>query len=154
MAALLNQGQHLMGCHSNKIIRILMIMFIGQLMGGCVSLQIAKFNDGADVPPPPDEFIAGKTSLQEVLSFYGAPTEIVPMKGLFALHYRRTLYRGANISIGIPLGDVWKLSPNWDARGNLSRYDTVVFVFTTEGLLNDWKYEKGTSRPLWNTFWK
>jgi hypothetical protein len=123
-------------------------------MWGCVSLQIEKFNDGADVPPPPDEFIAGKTSLKEVLSYYGAPTEIVHMKGSFALHYRRTLYRGVDISIGIPLSDVFKPSPKFDSRGNLSRYDTVVFVFTSEGLLKDLKYEKGTSRPLWSTFWK
>jgi hypothetical protein len=131
-----------------------MILFIGPFMWGCVSLEIAKFNDGADVAPPPDRFIAGKTSLQEVLSHYGAPTEIVPMKGLFALYYQRTLYRGVDISIGIPLSDVLKPTATLEARGDLSRYDTVVFVFTPEGLLQDLKYEKGTSRPLWNTFWK
>jgi hypothetical protein len=49
-----------MGCHSNKIRGILMILFMGQFIWGCVSLQIEKFNDGADIPPPPDEFMAGK----------------------------------------------------------------------------------------------
>ena len=131
-----------------------MILFMGQFIWGCVSLQIEKFNDGADIPPPPDEFMAGKTLLQEVLSCYGAPNEIVHMKGAFALHYRKTLYRGMDISIGIPLKDVWAPSPNLESRGNLSRHDTVVFVFTPEGLLKDWKYEKGTSRPLWGTYWE
>jgi hypothetical protein len=143
-----------MRCRSDKIIGILTILFLAQFIGGCVSLQIAKFSDGADVPPPPNEFIAGKTSLREVLSYYGAPTEIVHMNGPFALHYRKTLYRNVGISIGIPLSDVLKLTPNLDARGNLSRYDTVVFVFTPAGLLKDLKYEKGTTRPLWSTFWR
>jgi hypothetical protein len=143
-----------MRCHSNKILRILLILFIGQMIGGCVSLQIDKIHDGADVPPPPDQFAAGKTSLQEVLSYYGAPTEIVHMDGPFALHYRRTLYRGVDISIGIPLNDVLKAAPKLDGRGNLTLYDTVVFVFTAEGLLKELKYEKGTSHPLWSTFWK
>jgi hypothetical protein len=141
-----------MRCLSNKIIGILLIFFLGQFLWGCISLQIEKFNDGADVPPPPDEFLAGKTSLQEVLSYYGAPTEIVHLKGAFALHYQRALYRGVDISIGLPLRDV--LNPKLDTRGNLFRYDTVVFIFTPEGVLKDLKYEKGTSRPLWSTFWE
>ena len=141
-----------MGRRSKKIIGLLVILFLAHLLGGCVSLRIAKLNDGADVPPPPDEFIAGKTSLEEVLSHYGAPSEVVNMKGLFALHYRRTLYRSVGIGVGIPLIDVARAS--LIATGDLSRYDAVVFVFTPEGLLKDLKYEKGTSRPLWSTFWK
>jgi hypothetical protein len=131
-----------------------MILFIGNSIGGCISLQISKVKDGTDVPPPPQEFRAGKTSLQEVLSYYGAPTEIVHMKGPFALHFRRTLYRSVGIAIGIPLGDVLKASPNLDARGNLSRYDEIVFIFTPEGVLKDLRYEKGASRPLWRSFWQ
>ncbi len=143
-----------MACRSDKIIGLLTILLFGLSMGGCVSLQIEKFNNGAEVLPPPHRFIAGKTSLQEVLSLYGAPNEIVPMKELFALYYQKSLYRGADLSIGIPLSDVWLPGPSLESRGNLARYDTAVFVFTPEGLLQDLKYEKGTSAPLWNTFWK
>ena len=154
MEAVLKLGQPLMRCRSNKIIWILIILFIGQVICGCVSLQIDKINDGADIPPPPDEFKAGKASLQEVLSCYGAPVEIVNMKGHFALHYRRTMGRAGHISIGVPLIDVLKAGPELNARGTLLRHDTVVFVFTPEGMLEDMIYEKGTSRPLWGTFWK
>jgi len=35
-----------------------------------------------------------KTSLQEVLLYYGAPTEILDMQRYLALHYQRTFYRG------------------------------------------------------------
>jgi hypothetical protein len=41
-----------------------------------------------------------------------------------------------------------------EATGNLLRYDTVVFIFTADGVLKDMKYEKGTSRPLWEDYWK
>jgi len=141
-----------MRCLSNKIIKILLIFFLGPFLGGCISLQIEKFNNGAEVRPPPVEFRTGKTSLQEVLSYYGAPTEIIHLKEAFALHYQRALYRGAEISIGIPLRDA--LKPNLDARGNLFRYDAAVFIFTPEGVLKDLKYEKGTSRPFWKTYWE
>ena len=154
MEAVLKRGQPLMRCRSNKITWILMILFVEQVIWGCVSLQIDKINDGADILPPPDEFNAGKTSLQEVLNCYGAPSEIVNMEGHFALHYQRTMDRTGHISIGIPLIDVLKAGPKLAARGNLLSHDTVVFVFTPEGLLEDMIYEKGTSRPLWGTFWK
>lgn len=143
-----------MRCRSNKIIWILMILFIGQVICGCVSLQIDKINDGADIPPPPDEFKAGKTSLQEVLNSYGAPSEIVNMEGHFALHYKRTMDRTGHISIGVPFSDVLKVGPELNTRGTLLRHDTIIFVFTREGLLEDIIYEKGTSQPLWGTFWK
>ena len=143
-----------MRCHSKNFIWIITAMLIGQVIFGCVSFHIDKINDGVDIPTPPDEFKAGKTSLQEVLIYYGAPAEIVNMKGHFALHYQRTMDRAGHISIGVPLIDVLKAGPTLNARGNLLRHDTVVFVFTPEGLLEDMKYEKGTNRPLWDTFWR
>jgi len=154
MEVVFKRGQPLMRCRSNKILWILMIFFAGQVIWGCVSLQIDKISDGADILPPPDEFKAGKTSLQEVLNCYGAPSEIVNMEGHFALHYQRTMKRVGHISIGIPLLDTLKAGPELNTRGTLLRHDTVVFVFTAEGLLADMIYEKGTNRPLWGTFWK
>ena len=143
-----------MRCHSNNIKWIITAMLIGQVILGCVSFHIDKINVGVDIPPPPDEFKAGNTSLQEVLNRYGAPAEIVNMEGHFALHYQRTMGRAGHISIGVPLIDVLKAGPELTARGNLLSHDTLVFVFTPAGLLEDMVYEKGTSRPLWGTFWK
>jgi hypothetical protein len=142
-----------MRCPFNSIIRVAAALLMAQAISGCVSLQIEKVQKGVDVLPPSDEFIQKKTSLEEVLSGYGAPTDLVDMNGDFALQYRRALYRGMNVSIGIPLKSALLPNPSMEAAGNLLRYDTVVFIFTADGVLKDMKYEKGTSRSLWEDYW-
>ena len=142
-----------MGCPFNSIIRVAAAMLIAQAISGCVSLRIEKIQEGADVLPPPVEFIQKKTLLEEILSCYGAPTDLVDMNGDFALHYRRALYRGMKVSMGIPLKYALLPNPSMEATGNLLRYDTVVFIFTADGVLQDMKYEKGTSRSLWEDYW-
>jgi len=106
-----------------------------------------------DVPPPPENFVREKTSLKEVLSRYGAPTDLVDMNGDFALHFRRAFYRGMSLSIGIPLKNTLLPNPSVEAAGSLLRYDTAVFIFTADGVLKDMKYEKGTDRSLWEDYW-
>jgi hypothetical protein len=142
-----------MRCRFKKMIWVTYALLIAQAITGCVSLQIEKAQDGADVLPPPDKFIQKKTSLEEILTGYGAPSDIVDMNGDFALHYQKGLYRGMNVSIGIPLKYALMPSPSMKATGNLLRYDTIVFVFTADGVLKDMKYEKGTSRSLWEDYW-
>jgi len=142
-----------MRCRFNNIIWFTAALLISQAISGCVSLQIEKIQEGVDVLPPPDEFIQKKTSLEEILSCYGAPTDLVDMNGDFALHYRRALYRGMNVSIGIPLKYALLPSPSIKSTGNLLRYDTVVFIFTADRMLKDMKYEKGTDRSLWEDYW-
>jgi hypothetical protein len=143
-----------MACHSKRIMWIIAALMAGQVLFGCVTLQINKINYGTDVLPPPGEFIPGKTSLQEVLSYYGAPTEILDMEGHFALRYQRNMQRDARISMGIPLLNIVKAGVNLDTMGNLMRHDAAVFVFTPEGILTNMRYEKNTDTPLWDTFWK
>jgi hypothetical protein len=142
-----------MRCRFNNIIWAAAALVIAQAISGCISLQIEKVQQGVDVLPPPDEFIQKKTLLEEILSCYGAPTELVDMNGDFALHYRRALYRGMHVSIGIPLKSVLLPNPSIGTTGNLLRYDTVVFIFTADGELKDMKYEKGTGRSLWEDYW-
>jgi hypothetical protein len=143
-----------MRCPFDSIIRVAAALLIAQAISGCVSLRIEKIQEGADVLPPPVEFIQKETLLEEILSCYGAPTDLVDMNGDFALHYRRALYRGMKFSMGIPLKYVLLPSPSMEANGNLLRYDTVVFIFKADGVLKDMKYEKGTSRSLWEDYWK
>jgi hypothetical protein len=143
-----------MRCRFDPIITLLVALLIAPAISGCVSLRIEKYQDGVDVLPPPEEFIREKTSLKEILSRYGAPVDLVELNGDFALHFRRALYRSMNVSIGIPLKNVILPNPSVDATGNLLRYDTVVFVFTAEGVLKDMKYEKATSRSLWEDYWQ
>jgi hypothetical protein len=143
-----------MRCHFRNIVWIMIALLAGYVISGCVSLRIEKINNGADILPPPEGFMAGKTSLQEVLLYYGAPTEVIDMRGYLALHYQRKFYRGGHVSVGIPLGDVYGANPKLDARGDLVLHDAIVFIFTTDGLLTDMSYEKSTSRPLWDTYWE
>jgi hypothetical protein len=143
-----------MRCRFRNIIWVAAALLIAQALSGCVSLQIEKAQEGADVLAPPDTFIQKKTTLEEILSCYGAPTDIVDMNGDFALHYQKGLYRGMNVSIGIPLKYALMPSPSMKATGNLLRYDTVVFIFTADGVLKDMKFEKGTSRSLWEDYWE
>jgi hypothetical protein len=143
-----------MRCRFNKIVWLIAALLMAQAISGCLSLQIEKVQEGVDVLPPPDEFIREKTSLKEVLSRYGAPTDLVDMNSDFALHYRRVLYRGMNVSIGIPLKNALLPNPSVETTGNLLRYDTVVFIFAADGVLKDMKYEKGTDRSLWEDYWE
>jgi hypothetical protein len=133
-------------------IGLLLLIF---LFSGCVSLRIDRINRGADVPVPSADLKEGKTTLAEVLSFYGAPTDIVDMKGKFALFYKRSFYQGGQISIGIPLTDMF-LSPSlrMEATGNLLRHDLLALFFTPDGILRETLYEKGASQPFWGSFWK
>ena len=143
-----------MRCRCRTLVWIMTALIAGFVISGCVSLRIEKINDGTAILPPPEGFMAGKTSLHEVLLYYGAPTDIIDMQGYLALHYQRTFYRGGHLSIGIPLGDVFKASPSINARGDLALHDAIIFIFTTDGLLKDMRYEKSTSRPLWDTYWE
>ena len=143
-----------MRCRFNNIIWVTAALLIAQSLSGCVSLQIDKIQEGGDVLPPPVEFLQKKTLLAEILSGYGAPADIVDMNGEFALHYRRALYRGMKVSMGVPLKSALMPNPSMEANGNLSRYDTAVFIFTADGVLKDMKYEKGTSRSFWEDYWQ
>jgi len=142
-----------MRCRFDTIIRLTAALLIAPAISGCVSLQIVKIQEGVDVLPPTDAFVREKTSLKEILSCYGAPDDLVDMKGDFALHFRRTLYRSINVSIGIPLKNALLPNPSVETTGNLLRYDTVVFIFTADNVLKDMKFEKGTRRSLWGDYW-
>jgi hypothetical protein len=123
-------------------------------LGGCLSLRIEKVNDGPEIKTPPQAFTVGKTTLADVLTAYGAPVDVVDMKGSFALYYQRSFYRGGQLSISIPLSDVLKVSPSFNAAGNLLRYDTAVFTFTPDGTLSAMTHAKDSDHPLWGTYWK
>jgi hypothetical protein len=154
MGAALKPIQPLMECRFNRILWAMTLLLLSQILYGCISFRIEKVNDGADVRPLPQEFVVGKTTLTEVLVSYGAPAGIVDMRGHIALHYQRAFYRGGQFSAGLPLSEVLRVSPTLDATGNLQRHDSAVFVFTPEGVLSEMTYEKGTSHPLWSTYWK
>jgi hypothetical protein len=143
-----------MECRFNRLLCAMILLLLSAMLYGCLSFRIDMVNNGADVQPLPQEFAVGKTTLTDVLVSYGAPADIVDMRGHYALYYQRAFYRGGQLSLSLPLSDVVKVSPTMDAAGNLWRYDSAVFIFSPEGVLSEMSYEKGTSQPLWNTFWK
>ena len=108
MAAASNQTRHLMACPSKFGRLLFFLLFVTLITSGCVSLRVDMINKGAEVPPPAPELKEGRTTLTEVLAHYGAPTDILDMQGKFALVYKRTFYRGGQISFGIPLSEVIK----------------------------------------------
>lgn len=61
----------------------ILLLLVCQVLGGCPSFRIEKAAEGAAVRPPPSHFVAGKTTLAEVLKVYGAPAEVVDMKDRF-----------------------------------------------------------------------
>jgi hypothetical protein len=154
MAAASNPIQPLMGRRSKRLPGAAILLVACLILGGCLSLRIDKVTDGTEVKPLPREFAVGKTTLADILASYGAPADIVDMKGHFALHYQRSFYRGGQLSLSIPLSDVLKMSPKLDVAGNLLRYDAAVFIFTPDGVLSEMTYENGIARPLWDTYWK
>jgi hypothetical protein len=143
-----------MRCRFDTLIRKAVVLLIPLAISGCISLRIDKIQEGVEIFPPTDEFARGKTSLQEILSCYGAPDDLVDMNGDFALHFRKALYRSLNISLGIPLKNIALPNPSIATTGNLLRYDTVIFIFTADNVLKDIKFEKGTSRSLWEDYWQ
>jgi len=153
MVTVLIQRKLLMQCPFSRIIRIVAVLLLTQAISGCISLQFEKRQEGVDVLAPPVEFLQKKTVLDEILSSYGAPTDIVAMNGDdFALHYRKALYKGMDVSFGIPLQNLMLYS-SLGAYGNLLHSDAVVFIFTADGVVKDMKYEKGSNRSFWDDYW-
>lgn len=144
-----------MACHS-KLIRfascLLLLIFVA---AGCVSLRFDRFSEGTDVPVPASDLKEGKATLTEILDRYGAPTDIIDMDGRFALIYRKSFYRGGQLSIGIPLSDLhFQSGLKMEAIGNLLRHDLLALFFTPDGILTGVQYEQGAGHPFWDTFWK
>ena len=144
--------------HSNRrckcpCLGAVVLLLIVLSFWGCMSFRIEKATEGTKIQKPPAAFAAGRTTLAEVLDRYGAPAEIINMKGHFALIYQHAFYRGGHFSFSIPLSDLF-VSPALGGMGRFQRYDSAVFVFTREGMLFDMAYEEGSASPLWKTYWQ
>ena len=137
MAAVLKRRQHRMRCHYRASAWIMIALLAGLVISGCVSLRIEKINDGGEILPPPEGFAAGKTSLQEVLLYYGAPTDIIDMQGHLALHYQRTFYRGGASFGRCSLGGCLQGQPQNGRQGRpcTSRCNCIYFH-------NGWAFER------------
>lgn len=157
MGAALNRTVPLTACRFKfsrfALVPLLLLIWV---IPGCLSLRIDRVNSGIEVPRPTADLEAGKATLGEVLARYGAPTEVVDLKGRFVLFYRKSFYHGGQFTLGIPLSDVASggSTLRMDAAGNLLRHDLLALFFTPDGILSETKYERGADRPFWGTFWR
>ena len=134
------------------VFALILLLAIG--LAGCVSMQVQKARRGVDPVPLAAGLAPGASTLQDALARCGAPDEIVDMDPDFALHYRHLLQRGAKLSVGLPLKQVFLPNPSLETRGNLVRTDALVLVFTPAGLLKDMRHEQATDRPLIEDYWQ
>lgn len=145
-----------MACRFNVRALALGLLLTTLIFSGCVSMRFDRINNGSDVPAPAAHLKEGTATLAEVLSHYGAPTDIVDMDGKFALLYKKSFYQGGQLSIGVPMSDllIFQSSVKIEATGNLLRHDLLALFFTPDGILAGTMYERGASYPFWGSFWK
>jgi hypothetical protein len=131
-----------------KVSLVFVMAFIaGIVLHGCISYEFVRQLRGAEVMPPDDRMKVGRTTLSEVLSLYGAPDKIGALGDHDLLIYERTLYTNSGIAIGIPLSDFALINPEISARGRIGRHDALALFFTSDHILRDMVYTKGSGYP-------
>ncbi len=122
------------------------------LFFGCVSYQMIKSVEGAPVVLPDSTLLVGKTTLEDVLSRFGAPDKVMELAGKNLIIYERTLYRENTFTIGIPImGELGGPSADLSARGGLAQHDTLALFFTPDNILCNMVFEKGSHSPYLKT---
>lgn len=142
-----------MACRSNRYFTALALV-AGILLSfsGCISYQYERRVEGLEIKEPGDAFLAGQTTIGDVLSSLGAPDGIHSLDNTDLLIYRRSLYQESGLSIGIPVFEVAiGGSAEISARGGLTRYDTLTFWFNSQGTLQDVIFDKASDRSYLRT---
>lgn len=142
-----------MACRSNGYFIVLAL--VGSILwclSGCISYQYERRVEGIEIKEPGDAFLAGKTTIGDVLSSLGAPDRVDSLDNTDLLVYRRSLYQESGLSIGFPVLEVAiGVSPEIVARGGLARYDTLRFWFNSQGTLQDVVFEKASDKSYLKT---
>jgi hypothetical protein len=142
-----------MGYHFEErcFFRALSIAFLSIILISCVSFRFIKVTNGVDIVNPGHKFLKGKSTLGDVLLYYGAPKKILEIPGKTVLVYERSYYKGGQFAVGVPFSDITGVSLNLTTFGNLLRYDTLLVSFDDSYILTDIAYEKGTDYPFWTS---
>lgn len=143
-----------MGFRFKVTLVFVMGFMVGILLPGCISYQFVRQLRGAEVMPPDNTLKTGTTSLGEVLSICGAPDKVEVLGGEDLLIYERTLYGNSGLALGIPFGDFSFFNPEISARGRLGRYDTLALFFTSDHILREIVYTKGSRYPYLKTLFE
>jgi len=142
-----------MVCRFNYCLAILAVVCSVVLsLSGCLSYQYERRVEGIEINDPADAYPLGKTTLNEVLLSLGAPDEVYSLDNTDLLVYQRSLLQESGLSLGIPVLDLaMGGSVDISATGALTRYDTLIFWFNSQGMLEDIVFEKSSSRPYLKT---
>ncbi len=133
----------------SRLIATLSLLLIPLLLAGCITYQLLGGVEGGAVSYPSDRLVVGKTTLGEVLVLLGAPDKVGRVDEGDLLIYQRAVLKRNQLSLGIPLADIWRLGIDLSAYGSLVRYDRLVLLFTPEGILSGAAFEKSSSHPYW-----
>jgi len=137
-----------MGFPFRAALVVIMGFSAGVVIPGCISYLFVRQLRGTEVMPPDETLMkTGKPTLGEVLSLYGAPDRLEALGAEDLLIYERTLYANSGLTFGIPLGDFSFINPEISTRGGLGRYDTLALFFTSDRILREIVYTKGSSYP-------
>jgi hypothetical protein len=126
----------------------------GIVLPGCISYEFVRHVRGAEVMPPDNALKTGTTSLSEVLSVYGAPDKIETYGAHDLLIYQRIIYGYSGFAFSIPFGDLSFINPEISASGGLGRYDTLALFFSSDGVLREMVYTKGSRYPYLKTLFE
>jgi hypothetical protein len=136
--------------------RLVILAVVGSVilsLSGCLSYQYERRVEGIEISDSAaDAYPLGKTTLSEVLLSLGAPDEVYSLNNSDLLVYQRSLIQESGLSLGVPILNVTMGgSIDISATGALTRYDTLIFWFNPQGMLEDIVFEKASSRPYLKT---
>ena len=135
--------------------RLVILAVVGSVLlslSGCLSYQYERRVEGLEINDPADAYPLEKTTLSEILLSMGAPDEVYSLNNTNLLVYQSALIQESGLSLGFPVLDVaMGGSIDISATGALTRYDTLIFRFNPQDMLEDIVFEKVSSRPYLKT---
>jgi hypothetical protein len=121
-------------------------------LSGCITYRIDRAVNGAELHNPGDTFLVGTSTIGDVLLNMGAPADILSTDNHDLLIYERSLLYENRLGVGIPLFDIAAGgSADVSTYGSLTRYDSLVFFFKPDGILDRMVFEKGSNTPYLKT---
>ena len=127
-------------------------VLIALFLAGCITYRIEREINGVELDDPGDKFRIGSSTMRDVLSKLGAPVDLLCIENHDLFIYKRSLLYENRLSLGLPVLDFpVGGSADFSAYGSLTRYDTLVFFFRPDGVLDHMVFEKGSSKPYLRT---
>jgi hypothetical protein len=148
MQKMLNMAFHFKRHCTLLLGEVLMALFLTS----CITYRIERETNGMELHDPGDKFQIGISTMGDVLSKLGAPVDLLSIENHDLFIYKRSLLFENRLSLGLPVLDLpVGGSADVSAYGSLTRYDTLVFFFTPDGVLDHMVFEKGSSKPYLRT---